>query len=144
MKQHNVGKVKGRMEKWALCIWLQELQDISAERYAARLCRAGKKPGRLYCPKAARALHSCMDYTALEEGAQHVPSFTNVEIGEGAWPARRSQRNTCPTLWITCSNRKSTMPISPQPAETIKAAGNPFIRLKAKQTDYSALFPVKW
>ena len=33
--------------------------------------------------KAAQALHSYMGYAALEEGAQHVPSFTNVEIGGG-------------------------------------------------------------
>ena len=33
--------------------------------------------------KAAQALHSYMGYAALEEGAQHVPSFTGVEIGGG-------------------------------------------------------------
>ena len=33
--------------------------------------------------KAAQALHSYMGYAALGEGAQHVPSFTGVEIGGG-------------------------------------------------------------
>ena len=33
--------------------------------------------------KAAQALCSYMGYAALEEGAQHVPSFTGVEIGGG-------------------------------------------------------------
>lgn len=32
---------------------------------------------------AAQALHSYMGYAALEEGAENVPSFSNVEIGGG-------------------------------------------------------------
>ena len=39
--------------------------------------------GTMTGEKAAQALHSYMGYAALEEGAQHVPSFTNVEIGGG-------------------------------------------------------------
>lgn len=39
--------------------------------------------GSMTGEKAAQALHSYMGYAALEEGAQHVPSFTNVEIGGG-------------------------------------------------------------
>ncbi len=39
--------------------------------------------GSMTKEKAAQALHSYMGYAALEEGAQHVPSFTNVEIGGG-------------------------------------------------------------
>lgn len=37
--------------------------------------------GSMTGEKAAQALHSYMGYAALEEGAQHVPSFTGVEIG---------------------------------------------------------------
>lgn len=33
--------------------------------------------------RAAEALHSYMGYAALEPGAQHIPSFKNVEIGGG-------------------------------------------------------------
>lgn len=33
--------------------------------------------------KASEALHSYMGYAALEEGASHVPTFSNVEIGGG-------------------------------------------------------------
>ena len=39
--------------------------------------------GSMTGEKAAQALHSYMGYAALEEGAQHVPSFTGVEIGGG-------------------------------------------------------------
>ena len=39
--------------------------------------------GTMTGEKAAQALHSYMGYAALEEGAQHVPSFTGVEIGGG-------------------------------------------------------------
>ena len=39
--------------------------------------------GSMTGEKAAQALHSYLGYAALEEGAQHVPSFTNVEIGGG-------------------------------------------------------------
>ena len=39
--------------------------------------------GSMTGEKAAQALHSYMGYAALEEGAQHVPSFTVVEIGGG-------------------------------------------------------------
>ena len=39
--------------------------------------------GSMTGEKAAQALHSYMGYAALEEGTQHVPSFTNVEIGGG-------------------------------------------------------------
>lgn len=33
--------------------------------------------------KAAEALHSYMGYAALEEGAEHIPAFRDVEIGGG-------------------------------------------------------------
>lgn len=39
--------------------------------------------GTMTGERAAQALHSYMGYAALEEGAQHVPSFTGVEIGGG-------------------------------------------------------------
>ena len=39
--------------------------------------------GTMTGEKAAQALHSYMGYAALEEGAQHVPSLTGVEIGGG-------------------------------------------------------------
>lgn len=39
--------------------------------------------GTMTGEKAAQALHSYMGYAALEEGAQHVPSFTGLEIGGG-------------------------------------------------------------
>ena len=39
--------------------------------------------GSMTGEKADQALHSYMGYAALEEGAQHVPSFTGVEIGGG-------------------------------------------------------------
>ena len=39
--------------------------------------------GSMTGEKAAQALCSYMGYAALEEGAQHVPSFTGVEIGGG-------------------------------------------------------------
>lgn len=39
--------------------------------------------GTMTGEKAAQALHSYMGYAALEEGAQHVLSFTGVEIGGG-------------------------------------------------------------
>lgn len=39
--------------------------------------------GSMTGEKAAQALHSYMGYAALGEGAQHVPSFTGVEIGGG-------------------------------------------------------------
>ena len=39
--------------------------------------------GTMTGEKAAQALHSYMGYAALGEGAQHVPSFTGVEIGGG-------------------------------------------------------------
>ena len=39
--------------------------------------------GSMSGEKAAQALHSYMGYAALGEGAQHVPSFTGVEIGGG-------------------------------------------------------------
>ena len=39
--------------------------------------------GSMTGEKAAQALHSYMGYAALEDGAQHVPSFTGVEIGGG-------------------------------------------------------------
>lgn len=39
--------------------------------------------GSMTGEKAAQALYSYMGYAALGEGAQHVPSFTNVEIGGG-------------------------------------------------------------
>lgn len=39
--------------------------------------------GSISGEKAATALQSYMGYTALGEGAEHVPSFSNVEIGGG-------------------------------------------------------------
>lgn len=39
--------------------------------------------GSMTGEKAAEALHSYLGYAALGEGAQHVPSFQNVEIGGG-------------------------------------------------------------
>lgn len=39
--------------------------------------------GTIAGEKAAEALHSYMGYAALGEGAEHVPSFTGVEIGGG-------------------------------------------------------------
>ena len=39
--------------------------------------------GTMTGEKAAQALRSYMGYAALEEGAQHVPSFIGVEIGGG-------------------------------------------------------------
>lgn len=39
--------------------------------------------GSMTGEKAVQALYSYMGYAALEEGAQHVPSFTGVEIGGG-------------------------------------------------------------
>ena len=39
--------------------------------------------GSITGEKAEQALYSYMGYAALEEGAEHVPSFSNVEIGGG-------------------------------------------------------------
>ena len=39
--------------------------------------------GTMTGEKAAEALHSYMGYAALEEGAENVPVFSNVEIGGG-------------------------------------------------------------
>lgn len=39
--------------------------------------------GSITGEKAAEALHSYMGFAALEEGAEHIPSFSNVEIGGG-------------------------------------------------------------
>lgn len=46
---------------------------------AGSLASVGSMTGE----KAAEALTSYMGYAALEESAEHVPSFTNVEIGGG-------------------------------------------------------------
>lgn len=39
--------------------------------------------GSITGEKAEQALYSYMGYSALEEGAEHIPSFSNVEIGGG-------------------------------------------------------------
>lgn len=39
--------------------------------------------GSMTGEKAAQALHSYMGYAALEDGAEHIPTFSNVEIGGG-------------------------------------------------------------
>lgn len=39
--------------------------------------------GSMTGEKAAEALRSYMGYAALEDGAEHIPTFTNVEIGGG-------------------------------------------------------------
>lgn len=42
-----------------------------------------REQGSITGDRAAEALMSYMGYNALEEGAKHIPSFSNVEIGGG-------------------------------------------------------------
>ena len=71
---------------------------IGGRMYAASVSRGGSfangvigsvatgsvaSMGTMSGDTAAQALHSYMGYAALEEGAENVPSFSNVEIGGG-------------------------------------------------------------